>query len=55
MDLKSRQQYMNDFANLLMELDTIKKHIERVEKILPRLNAEYFEKDKSDEVPTIAK
>lgn len=41
--LKEMQSYMSDFAQLLVELDNIKKRIEYVESILPRINATYFD------------
>ncbi len=49
-NLKEMRKYMSDFAQLLVELDNIKKRIEYVENILPRMNELYFEQiDKKDD------
>jgi chromosome condensin MukBEF ATPase and DNA-binding subunit MukB len=49
MNLRERRKYMNDFAQLLVELSEAKKRIEAIERILPRMNELYFEKLKSEE------
>lgn len=42
-NLRELQKYMSDFAQLLVELDNIKKRIEYVESILPRVNTIYLQ------------
>lgn len=42
-NLKEMRKYMSDFAQLLVELNNVKKRIEYIESILPRVNQLYFE------------